>query len=215
MTFGLIRFRPSKPKFLVNVKWSVLQYALLKPLLSITAVICEAMHKLCSVSWSFQFASVWLFIADFVSLSIALWGLFTLYVLIAPELKGRRALSKFLSVKIIIALIFYQGLVFSALQSYGYIHETEFWSVAPFRLQSAQLTVVYHTGPRRTSHKASIRSLRPSRWSSSPSFKSTPFPSRNTRVSIPRSLPPHSGALSCTLSTSPTSSLIFGESWCV
>ncbi|ORY62878.1 organic solute transporter Ostalpha-domain-containing protein [Leucosporidium creatinivorum] len=122
------RFRPSKPKFLVNVKWSVLQYALLKPLISLAAVACEALGVYCGTSWSFRFASVYLFIIDFISLSVALYGLFVLYVLIAPELKGHQPLAKFTTIKIIVALVFYQGFVFSTLQTYGYIHDTTYWS---------------------------------------------------------------------------------------
>lgn len=89
---------------------------------------CEALHVYCGASWSFRFASVWLFIIDFISISVALYGLvsyrgplqvadsvprlarlahadhptyqFVLYVLIAPELKGHKPLAKFTTVKV-------------------------------------------------------------------------------------------------------------------
>lgn len=73
--FGCWRFRPSKPKFFVNVRWSVMQYAILKPLLAVISVITEAFGKYCAASWSLKFASSWIAIIDFISISIALYGL--------------------------------------------------------------------------------------------------------------------------------------------
>lgn len=97
------RFRPSKPYFLWTVKWSVmqvrstsrcllnvadqslaLQYAIVKPLLSVVAIILEAFHVYCSISWSFMFGAVYIFIVDFISMSVALYGL------VSGSLKRRR-----------------------------------------------------------------------------------------------------------------------------
>lgn len=45
-----------------------------------------------------------------------------------PELQGHRPLAKFLTIKIIVALVFYQSFMFSVLGSYGLLHETRYWS---------------------------------------------------------------------------------------
>lgn len=47
MTFGLLRFRASKPYFIHLLKWSVLQYVIFRPLLSIIGIICEVYDVLC------------------------------------------------------------------------------------------------------------------------------------------------------------------------
>ena len=46
-------------------------------------------------------------------LRIALYGLILFYGLTKDELKGRRPLAKFLSIKLIVMLTFYQSLVVS------------------------------------------------------------------------------------------------------
>lgn len=45
--------------------------------------------------------------------SVALYGLFMFYGLTAEELKGRRPLAKFLSIKLIVMFTFYQSFVVS------------------------------------------------------------------------------------------------------
>lgn len=89
---------------------------------------------------------------DFVSISIALYGLIVLYALIRQDLKGRRPLAKFMTIKLGIfcasangnrcsldfrlvlmpscppTVIFYQGFVFSILADRGVIKATEYWT---------------------------------------------------------------------------------------
>ncbi|KAK4703675.1 hypothetical protein P7C70_g2541, partial [Phenoliferia sp. Uapishka_3] len=73
--FCCIRFRPSKPYFLHALKWSVLQYALVK-----------------------------------------------------ERLAGKQPLLKFLSIKGIVMITFYQGFLFSVLQDYNVIKGTAYWT---------------------------------------------------------------------------------------
>lgn len=95
MVFPLccFRYRPSKPYFIWAVKWSVLQvctpcidifgsltrrgsqFVIIKPLLSIASIITEALGLYCAASQSPHFAHVYLEAVDFVSVSIALYGL--------------------------------------------------------------------------------------------------------------------------------------------
>ncbi|KAL7410830.1 organic solute transporter Ostalpha-domain-containing protein [Mrakia frigida] len=129
MTFGLIRFRASKPYFIHALKWSVLQYAIFRPLISIVGIICEAFDVLCPEQYSVHFAEVYLEAFDFVVISIALYGLVCWYDLTKHELKGRQPLNKFLSIKLIVFFTFYQSFVISALAKHGYITANEYWTV--------------------------------------------------------------------------------------
>ncbi|KAG6846202.1 hypothetical protein H0H93_015454, partial [Arthromyces matolae] len=85
--------------------------------ISIIGIICEKYNVLCeSAGFSVHYANVYLEAADFVSISVALYGLFIFYGLMSDELKGRRPLAKFLCIKLIVMATFYQSFVFSALE---------------------------------------------------------------------------------------------------
>ncbi|KAL8277027.1 hypothetical protein RQP46_010561 [Phenoliferia psychrophenolica] len=122
------RYRPSKPYFIFAVKWSVMQFVILKPLISIASIVTEVLGVYCATSSSFAFANIYLEIVDFVSVSIALYGLIVFYALVRQELAGHRALSKFWTIKIIVALVFYQGFVFTILQKYDVIKASAYWT---------------------------------------------------------------------------------------
>ncbi|CAE6527879.1 unnamed protein product, partial [Rhizoctonia solani] len=144
------RYRPTKSYFMYTIKWSVLQYVIIRPTVSIIGIICEALHILCQSSWSYKHPSVYLTAVDFVSISIALYGLILFYDLMTAvdfvsisialyglilfydltkqELNGKRPLAKFLTIKLIVMCTFYQEFVFDALQNHGIIKETEYWT---------------------------------------------------------------------------------------
>lgn len=107
--FCCIRYRPSKPYFLHVLRFSVLQYSIFRPLISVIGVITEYYNVLCPTVYSIYFAAVWLDALDFISISVALYGLIVFYALVRENLKGRSPLIKFLSIKGIIFVAFYQG----------------------------------------------------------------------------------------------------------
>ncbi|GAA5857727.1 hypothetical protein JCM5353_003327 [Sporobolomyces roseus] len=126
--FCCIRFRPSKPYFLHALKWSVLQYSLLRPLISIIEIVCQAYDVLCPTQYSVYFAEVYLDAADFVSISVALYGLIVFYALVKEQLAGKKPLAKFLCIKFVVMILFYQSFVFSVLQSHDVIKATDYWT---------------------------------------------------------------------------------------
>lgn len=99
-------------------------------MISVLGIIAQATGYLCdSQSFNRHYASVYLNSIDFVSVrqvhlnllkrpclfncSIALYGLILFYGLTKEELKGKRPLAKFLSIKLIVFLTFYQSFVVS------------------------------------------------------------------------------------------------------
>ncbi|KAG8980694.1 hypothetical protein FRB93_009067 [Tulasnella sp. JGI-2019a] len=122
------RYRPTKPYFMYTLKWSVLQYAAIRPLISIAGIVCQAFNVLCESTYSIHFAYVYLQAVDFVSISVALYGLILFYVLTKEELKGRRPLAKFMCIKLIVFFTFYQSFVFNILADHGVIKATSFWT---------------------------------------------------------------------------------------
>ncbi|KAG6874125.1 hypothetical protein C0995_005541 [Termitomyces sp. Mi166 len=85
--------------------------------ISIIGIICEKYDVLCeSAGFSVYYANVYLEAVDFVSITIALYGLLLFYGLMSEELKGRRPLAKFMCIKLIVMFTFYQSFVFNALE---------------------------------------------------------------------------------------------------
>ncbi|ORY23937.1 organic solute transporter Ostalpha-domain-containing protein [Naematelia encephala] len=126
--FNCWRFRASKPYFMHTLSFSVMQYVVIRPTISIIGIICEYFDVLCPQMYSVHYAEVYLDAVDFVSISIALYGLIVFYVLCKDELKGRRPLSKFLAIKLIVFFTFYQSFLFSILQDHNVIKATEYWT---------------------------------------------------------------------------------------
>ncbi|KAG9015689.1 hypothetical protein FRB90_004441 [Tulasnella sp. 427] len=122
------RYRPTKPYFMYTLKWAVLQYAVIRPAVSIAGIVCEALGVLCESVWSVHYAGVYLEAVDFVSISVALYGLIIFYGLTKEELIGRRPLAKFMAIKLIVFFTFYQTFVFDLLQKKGAIHGTQYWT---------------------------------------------------------------------------------------
>ncbi|TFK35664.1 organic solute transporter Ostalpha-domain-containing protein [Crucibulum laeve] len=126
--FCCMRYRPTKAYFMYTVKWSVLQYVIIRPAASIAGIVAEKYHVLCeSEGYSPKYASVYIEAINFVSISIALYGLLIFYGLTADELKGRRPMAKFLAIKLIVMFTFYQAFVFRALEG-RVIKATQYWT---------------------------------------------------------------------------------------
>jgi len=127
----LWRYRPTKPYFMYTVKWAVMQYVVLRPMVSITGIVCQVYGVLCESAGfnidAIHFANIYLEAIDFVSITLALYGLLLFYGLVHQELEGRRPLAKFLAIKLIVMATFYQGFVFDALEG-RVIKPTQFWT---------------------------------------------------------------------------------------
>ncbi|KAG9221087.1 hypothetical protein CCMSSC00406_0005474 [Pleurotus cornucopiae] len=114
--------------FMYTLKWSVLQYVIIRPVVSIVGIICQAAGVLCeSQGFDARYANVYLESIDFVSISVALYGLLLFYDLTREELRGKRPLAKFLSIKLIVMFTFYQSFVFTALEG-RVIKSTQYWT---------------------------------------------------------------------------------------
>lgn len=112
-----------------TVKWSVLQYVIIRPTCSVVSIICEKMDVLCHTEgFSWRWAYLYIESINFISISVALYGLLVFHGLMSEELKGKRPGMKFLAIKLVVMLTFYQNFMFTWMQG-RVIHETEFWTV--------------------------------------------------------------------------------------
>ncbi|TDL18236.1 DUF300-domain-containing protein [Rickenella mellea] len=122
------RYRPTKAYFMYTVKWAVMQYVVVRPLVSAVAIVAEKYGVLCeNGGYNIHFAYAYLSAVDFVSITVALYGLFIFYGLTKEELQGRRPLAKFLCIKLIVMFTFYQAFVFGQLE-HKVIKPTQYWT---------------------------------------------------------------------------------------
>ncbi|KAF8520864.1 DUF300-domain-containing protein [Hysterangium stoloniferum] len=122
------RYRPTKAYFMYSMKWSVMQYTIFQPAVSIISVVTEAFNLLCTSSFSPEFANLYLTIISALSNTLAVYGLVVFYELTKRDLKGRRPGAKFWCVNIIVTIPFFQQLLFSILQGSGLVKATKFWT---------------------------------------------------------------------------------------
>ncbi|CAG8700595.1 176_t:CDS:2, partial [Acaulospora morrowiae] len=122
---GFITYEPTSHTHLLFVKWGVLQYVVFAPLITISALITEALGVYCSESMSFHFARVYLSIVKFFSVTLAMYALITFYVTIKSEIDDEKPLYKFACV---IFLTFWQNLILSILADAGVIKPSQYWT---------------------------------------------------------------------------------------
>lgn len=77
----------------------MLQYSFIRPAISIAGIITNYFGVLCPTAYSIYFAEVYLDSIDFVSISVALYGLIVFGALCRKNMQGQQPLAKFLSIK--------------------------------------------------------------------------------------------------------------------
>ncbi|POV96850.1 hypothetical protein PSHT_14918 [Puccinia striiformis] len=121
--FCCFRYRPSKPYFLVATKWSVLQYVILRPLISATALITDTQKVFCASSYSPHFAN-----KDIDQPA----NLCQSSEFPAPsQEQERKADERFHDgekKRIAVFLVFYQSFLLSFFDHQGLFKATEYWS---------------------------------------------------------------------------------------
>ncbi|KAJ5287235.1 hypothetical protein N7478_002921 [Penicillium angulare] len=103
-----------------NVIWAgVFQYCIIRVVMTITAVATQATGRYCEESLSPAFAHIWIMVIESVSVTIAMYCLIQFYIQIKDDIKQHNPFMKILSIKLVIFLSFWQGIVISFLMSSG------------------------------------------------------------------------------------------------
>jgi hypothetical protein len=82
-----ISTRPRSWYYLETLKWFILQYAIIGPVVGLVSIVLETQGLLCPESLSFKFGKPWLLIIQGISTTMATFSVFELYMVIRPELK--------------------------------------------------------------------------------------------------------------------------------
>ncbi|KAI8919941.1 organic solute transporter Ostalpha-domain-containing protein [Powellomyces hirtus] len=120
-------YNPAGYAFLLNTRYLVLQYVVVRPFTTVLAMILTIFGALCPNSSSPAHGQFWVTYTNLVSSTAAVYGLFTLYLVISHDIKEHHPLWKMLAVKFIVFFTFWQGLVLSGLISVGVIKPTKYY----------------------------------------------------------------------------------------
>uniref|UniRef100_A0A8C4S3I1 Transmembrane protein 184C n=1 Tax=Erpetoichthys calabaricus TaxID=27687 RepID=A0A8C4S3I1_ERPCA len=118
---------PMGEVLLFRCKLGVLQYTVVRPFTTVIALICQ----LCNVydEGNFSSANAWtyLVIVNNVSQLFAMYCLVLFYKALRDELNPIRPVGKFLCVKLVVFVSFWQAVFIALLVKVGFISETHTW----------------------------------------------------------------------------------------
>ncbi|KIW13181.1 hypothetical protein PV08_08368 [Exophiala spinifera] len=125
-------------------KWfAVFQYPVIALLVAIATDVTQAANLYCLTSHNAHFAHLWLKIAIYASITMAVVAVVTFYVQLKTDLKQHKPLAKFLAFKPIIGLTFLQSILFTILRSTNVLKETSklTWADVNFGIQTMIICV--------------------------------------------------------------------------
>lgn len=108
-------------EFLRFCKQATLQFCFVKPIMSILTLYLQATGRYQDGLWRINSSYVYISIVYNISVSLALYGLYLFYHATKNLLSPYEPVWKFLTVKSIIFLSFWQGFLLSILQNIGYL----------------------------------------------------------------------------------------------
>lgn len=111
----------SDPYTFLAIKRGILQYAWLKPILALTAIIMKATHTYKEMYISLSSGYMWSAIVYNISVTVSLYSLGLFWVCMHDDLIPYRPVPKFLCIKLIIFASYWQGFLLSILVWLGAI----------------------------------------------------------------------------------------------
>lgn len=108
-------------EFLRFCKQATLQFCAVKPLMSILTLFLQATGRYRDGDWALDNSYIYITMIYNISVSLALYGLYLFYQATKGLLSPYEPVWKFLTVKSIIFLSFWQGCLFAILQKLGYL----------------------------------------------------------------------------------------------
>ncbi|XP_063727540.1 transmembrane protein 184B-like isoform X3 [Symsagittifera roscoffensis] len=112
--------------FLRFCKQATLQFCVVKPVMAVVTLILQFFGLYQDGNWSTKSGYLYVTIVYNISVSVALYGLFLFYQATADMLTPYRPVLKFLSVKSVIFLSFWQGMLLAILEATGVLNAVLF-----------------------------------------------------------------------------------------
>ncbi|KAJ3392112.1 hypothetical protein HDU84_004821 [Entophlyctis sp. JEL0112] len=121
-------FYPASPTFLQSNKAGVIQYVVVRPIMTVVALITQLLSRYCAESMAVMYGHFWYMLFNFVSVSFCMYSLVVLYFTVKDDIAEHRPLPKFLSIKLVIFLTMIQNMVLSILVHFNEIPENQYWT---------------------------------------------------------------------------------------
>lgn len=131
---GFWKYRPDGLHFLWIMKISILQYAIVRPVCTLVAVGLQYFGLYCLESWEPWFGHIYITIAISISVSVAMYCIIQFYLPIQEELKPYSPVLKFLAVKSVVFLTFWQDSFLSILVYFGAIKQSQYMTAADIQV---------------------------------------------------------------------------------
>ncbi|KAJ2704733.1 hypothetical protein FB645_003014 [Coemansia sp. IMI 203386] len=128
--FNCFEMNPAGRRTFVLLKWGILQYVVISPIDTIVTIVAHANGVFCPDSMRPKYAHFWVAVIDFVSITVAMYALVSLYRVIKEDVKEQKPFLKFVAIKAIVFVTFWEGFVISWLGSNNIqvIKGTKYWS---------------------------------------------------------------------------------------
>lgn len=123
-TCCLVKLKPNGV-FLRRIVQGVLQFVIVKVVLTLAALVLELAGGYADGSWSFDHGYMYVTIFYNISIAIALYALVVFYLTAEPYLRPHRPLLKFIMVKAVIFVTYWQSLLLSLLFFVGTLQPIE------------------------------------------------------------------------------------------
>ncbi|GAA5996705.1 OSTA/TMEM184 family protein [Rhodotorula paludigena] len=104
------------------------QYVIVRPVSTFASVLGEATGYYCLASWSPKFVHVWSAAAITISVTVAMYCVLQLYWPLRGPLKPYKPVLKFLCIKLVVFLTFWQEASLHFLITLGWIKDSEYWT---------------------------------------------------------------------------------------
>eukprot|EP00026_Physarum_polycephalum_P008619 Phypoly_transcript_08711.p1 GENE.Phypoly_transcript_08711~~Phypoly_transcript_08711.p1 ORF type:complete len:427 (+),score=45.53 Phypoly_transcript_08711:108-1388(+) len=111
-----------------TLKKITLQYVIVRPFLSLVAVILQANHVYCMGNWNLTRGYIYISFVLFCSVTSAMYALIMFYNLFKINMAQHKPLGKFLAIKFVIFLSFWQSVAVAGLVYLNVVRATAHWS---------------------------------------------------------------------------------------
>ncbi|KAI3637714.1 hypothetical protein MIR68_004363 [Amoeboaphelidium protococcarum] len=128
--FQCYYYDPSRPYFLMDIKLMVLQYVVIQPLTVVISIFLEAYGLYRAESMSPMYGNFWIVTINFISTSLAMYALIIFFLTIRDNIREYKPITKFLSVKFIVFMTFWQSLIIGACDFFGLIPNSIYYPSA-------------------------------------------------------------------------------------
>jgi hypothetical protein len=106
-------------------KRGCLQYVIIRPIMTFTAVLAQLTNVLCPGTMDPRFGYIWINFINLASVTVAMYTLVLVYVITSEKLQPFSPIPKFWAIKSIIFLSFWQQIIVVAMQKAGVLDQFE------------------------------------------------------------------------------------------